>query len=148
MKDQLFTIFGVITAIFFLSMAVKSITKLKICALCMSISSTWLGLLILYWTERFNNPVILALLIGNSIVGIYYLLEKKVSERLHILKFPFFLSMVFVGYGLVKPEAWNSLPTILLLTGLWLLFGFLFAYQNTPKLTGLVKSIINCCKNW
>lgn len=149
MNDPLLLIFAAITGLFLVLLIVKTFVKLKFCVLCASISLTWITLLILYWLNLFEDFVLIALLVGNSIVGIYYLVERKTAEKFHIFRLPFFLSLIFVGYILIfTPVIGRLIPTVILLVSLWLIFGFLFLYGHNPKLKSAVSYIINCCKNW
>lgn len=149
MNDSLFWIFIAITIIFLLLLVVKAVGKLKFCVLCASISLTWIALVVSYWLSLFNDLVLIALLVGNSIVGIYYLIERKIAEKFHIFRLPFFLTLLFVGYLLLSATAPGRLiPTVIFLVFLWLIFGFLYFYGHNPKLKSAVSYIINCCKNW
>ncbi|MBI5413731.1 hypothetical protein HZA42_05280 [Candidatus Peregrinibacteria bacterium] len=149
MDNFLFIIFAAITALFVLLLIVKSVGKWKFCVLCVSVGITWLTLLVLYWSGIFNNSAIMTLLIGNSVVGIYYLAEKKTAERLHIFRLPFFLTLLLAGYELVTATAMSKLiPSLLLLAFLWLLSGILFTYRDNPSFKKAVTSILECCKNW
>ncbi|MBI5753949.1 hypothetical protein HZA40_02285 [Candidatus Peregrinibacteria bacterium] len=149
MKDPIFIIFGAITVAFIVLLFLKVISKSKLCVLCASIGLTWISLLILFWLNLFNNPLLIALLIGNSVVGVYYLVEKKTPERLHIFRLPFFLTLLFMGYFLVSTSTIGEfIPTLGLLALLWLIFGFLYSYSHNSKLKSAVSYVINCCKNW
>lgn len=149
MNDPLFLIFSSITVLFLIFLIVKKFVKLRFCVLCASICLTWVTLLVLYWLDLFEDFVLIALLIGNSIVGIYYLTERKVPEKFHIFRLPFFLSLIFIGYILIfAPMIGKLIPTAVLLVFLWIIFGFLFFYSHTSKLKSVVSYIINCCKNW
>lgn len=149
MDNFLFMIFAAIAALFILLLIFKSVSKWKFCVLCASAGITWLALLILYWNGAFNNPVILALLIGNSVVGIYYLVEKKTAEKLHIFRLPFFLTLLLAGYELVAGAAFSQLlAPLLLLAFLWFISGILFIYRDRPSLKKAVASLLECCKNW
>lgn len=152
MKDPLFLIFGAISLIFIFLLMVKALGKWKFCVLCGSIGLSWLALLIVYWLNIFHNPLIIALLVGNSVVGIYYLVERKIAEKFHLFRLPFFLTLLFVGYWLIS---WPSifavdqlLPTGALLLVLWLIFCWVFLSRHNAKLKSFVSQIINCCKNW
>ncbi len=149
MKDPLFLIFAGITFLFLIFLFFKAIGKYKFCVLCSSVALTWITLLILLWLKQFDNPTLVALLIGNSVVGIYYLTEKKISEKFYIFRLPFFLTLLFIGYLLIFPVAVKSLfLTMAFLIFLWSVFAFLYFYSHNPKLKSIISNIINCCKNW
>ena len=68
-------LFG-ISISFFLLLGIKSLFKKKLeklCVICASVSLTWIFLLILYFLGKFEDLVVIALLMGGSVVGLYYL---------------------------------------------------------------------------
>lgn len=142
-----FYIFLTITVLFFLLLISKSLLKLKVCVICLSVSITWLAALTLYKLHYFDNPILLALFMGQSITGIYYLLEKKLHEKYHIFRLPALLSLSLGFYALLSPSPDIS-AILYLVLGLWLLFFGLFTYRKNPKLRTAVDKIIACCKDW
>ena len=149
MKDSLLLIWASITTLFFIMLIIKAITKWQFCALCASISLTWLTLLGLYWAKTFNDPILIALLIGNSVVGVYYLVEKKIAVKYHVFRLPFFLTLLLIGYALITQiQLERLLPSALLTAFLWAPFAFLYTYRNNSKFKTTISAIINCCKNW
>ena len=74
---NLFFVIAAISALFVILLVIKSLAKLKLCVICLSVSVTWLAMLVMYKLGYFENPALLALLMGQSITGIYYLFEKK-----------------------------------------------------------------------
>jgi hypothetical protein len=53
------------------------IWKIKICPICVVVSGTWILLLILRYFGQPIDLTLIALLMGGSVVGIAYTLEKK-----------------------------------------------------------------------
>jgi len=136
-----------IIAFFVLLMGVKEISKKKFCVLCGAVFLTWFLLLILYWKGLFTNKLIIALLMGSSVLGIFYLVEKKVKESWELFRLPFYLTLVSLAYFVL--EGLESLgKAALVLVPLWVIFGFLFVYKNNNKTSSFVKKLIECCKNW
>lgn len=136
-----------IIAFFVLLMGVKEIFKKKFCVLCVAVSLTWFLLLILYWKGLFTNKLIIALLMGSSVLGIFYLVEKKVKESWELFRLPFYLTLVSLVYFVL--EGLESLGKVaLVLVSLWVVFGFLFVYKNNNQIGSFVKKLIECCKNW
>lgn len=151
MKDTLFLIFSSVIVLFILLLIIKAFLKTKFCVLCLSVGLTWLASLILYKFDLFDNPILTAMLIGNSIVGVYYLVEKGIGERFYVFRLPFFLTLLFAGYFLMTAFDFvgaQFFVTTMLLIFLWLLCGFLYFYRRNAKLKSVVSYIINCCKNW
>jgi hypothetical protein len=136
-----------IIILFFLSLAANSIFNSKICSICVSISLTWIGLLSLYWLGYVLNTLIIGILMGQSITGVYYLAEKKTNETLHLFRLPFLLTLTLAAYLLISKniEMTKEVGIIVLL---WLAFSILYLFRNYTPATNLVKKIINCCKNW
>ena len=137
----------VITGLFFVFLITKSFSKWKFCVLCASVSVTWIGLLLLHWFEEFNEPLIIAVLMGQSIVGLYYFLEKRTSEALHVFRLPLLLTLTLVALLAIGTPV--SLPSSLgLLAVLWIVLSLLYFYRQSPKTKIVVDRIIACCKDW
>ncbi len=140
----------IIIGLFFSILLIKQFfhkkLKDKICALCLSIIITWAGLLILYWTGRFENLLIIALLMGGSVLGIFYTVERNVKKDLTLFRLPFFLTLLSMGYFLLTFE--NFLNVLILLVILWSIFLIIYLYRRNKNLNLLVKKIVECCKKW
>ncbi len=146
----LFPILGSITVLFVALLILKDVimkNKVKFCVICVAVSLTWITLLALFFLGKFSNTTLIALLMGQSILGIYYLLEKRVKEDLKIFRLPFLLSMIVIGYSLFEvAEDMLKIVTSLLL--LWIVFILLYLYRSKPRVNKFVKKIIACCKDW
>lgn len=145
--NNLVFVFSLVTTLFFVLLAVKSFFKLKFCVICASVSLSWIVLLILFYAGIFYERILLGLLIGQSIVGMYYLLEKKLAEKFRFFRLPFLLSATLIGYVLLIPaeSVWYALGFLILI---WLLFGSVFYLRSSVYLRGFAKKILECCKNW
>ncbi len=144
-----FYVFAGIIAAFFVLLVAKEFfaRKTRLCLVCASISLTWLTLLVLYKKGIFDDVVILSMLMGQSIVGIFYLLEKKTREELHLFKVPFLLTLTFAFYSVVVfPEDFVKVAS--LLGALWAALLLLFFYRKNSAVNSLVKKILECCKRW
>lgn len=139
-------IFLAIVLFFIIFLAIKGIAKKTFCVICASISLTWLAFLFLYYAGLFREPVLIAVLIGESIVGIYYLLEKHIKENLLIFRLPFLLTLTFAAYLLFARKEIISIG--LFLGGSWIAFLTIYIYRHNVGLKGLTDRIISCCKNW
>jgi|SRR3989344_7468585 len=77
-----------ITVLFFIFVLIKDsiykITKINICAICAAVSITWISLIIMKLLGYIIDNVIIAILMGQSIVGIMYYLEKKLRNKLFV----------------------------------------------------------------
>src|SRR3972149_8869501 len=54
--------------------------KIKICAICATVVSTWMGLMVLKLVGFDINKIILAILMGQSVTGFMYLLEREAKS--------------------------------------------------------------------
>src|SRR3989344_7913610 len=136
----------IIVILFFIFLIIKSFLKGgykdKFCVLCASVLVTWLVLLI---SNLFNNKIIIGILMGTSITGVFYFLESHIEEKLKIYRLPFFVTMIAIVYFLISKLI---IETIYLLIILWLVFIFMYLFQNNQTLRGISKKIIECCKKW
>ena len=143
---MLFWLFLVIVLLFFTLLAVKSKLPWKICAICLAVSMTWLVLLFAYHAGRFDNILLLALLMGQSITGIYYLWEKRTPEDWLIFRLPLLLSLLYLFYVIVDLTFyWQPL---VLLAVLWISSYILFLQRTKPSFKRTFEKIIACCSNW
>lgn len=134
--------------VFFLVLLIaKQITKWKFCVICASVSLTWMTLLILYWLRIFSQPVLIAVLMGQTIVGVYYFLEHKTDESFHIFRLPLLLTLTLAAF-VVLDVTINLSYSLSLLALLWILLLLLYFYRQNPKTKIVVDRIIACCKDW
>ena len=148
---DIFLILVSITVLFFFLLAVKELfgkrLKEKFCVICTAVTLTWVSLLVLYYLGLFDNLIIIALLLGQSSLGVFYLTEKKVKSDLKIFRLPFLLTLIIFAYLLlVLPE---KLPWIFgLLASVWLVFGFVYIFRRNENLKSFAKKMVECCRNW
>ena len=141
----MFYVFGAISLLFVIGILFKYFTKLRFCVLCVSIAFTWIVLLILFKSGRFHDQVLLSLLMGQSIAGIFYLVQGRIPKTLRIFTLPFFLSLTAIFYLLITADI--ILPVFVLLTILWVLAWLLFASRNDPGKRPLAKAVMECCED-
>lgn len=134
-----------IVGLFAVLLVIKKILRLRLCVICVSIGVTWILLLLGLGSGVFDDPVLVALLMGQSVVGIYYLAERKLPERYLVLRLPALLSLTYIAYGVLRGF---DLTAAAVLVGLWLVGVFVFAYQNSPRLKSVAGHIIACCRDW
>lgn len=149
MNAPIFIALASVTALFILLLIVKSMIGWKFCALCAGVTMTWLMLLVLLRIGKFDDVTIISLLIGGSIVGIYYLAEKHTREELHLFRLPFFLTLIAVGYEFITWKNPTELfSSLLFLFILWIFSAFFYLYRNKPALRSTITKLLECCKNW
>ena len=131
-----------ITLLFFVLLAIKSIFNLKKpCAICLSVTLSWITLLILYFLDVFTDKIIIAILMGHTSLGVYYFLEKRVNKRFLLFRLPYLLTSIFIIYSTLNGVIINVLYFILTL---WALFFIIYSL----KFNKLTKKMIACCKKW
>ncbi len=146
MSDPVLVLLGI--AILFVGLLIiKSMSKWQFCVICTSVSFTWMTLLALYWLGLFDQPVIIAVLMGQSIVGFYYFLEKKTREELHIFRLPLLLTLTLVAFMALGVTT-DLIQGLNLLAALWVVLTLLFLYRRNPRVRIVVDRIIACCKDW
>lgn len=59
----------------------QRLPQLKVCAICYAVSLTWLALLGLFLTHSSIDPLLIAILMGQSVVGLMYQLEKWFGQQ-------------------------------------------------------------------
>lgn len=143
-----YILYGVI-GLFVLILIVKAfLGKIgeKICAICLSFSLTWILLLIMYYLGKFENLLLIGLMVGLTILGLFYTWERKVKKQTTIFRLPLLLTLVLAGYYLLTFE--NLIKEAGLLAILWVLFVIFYFYRNNRKIKGFVDKVVECCKKW
>lgn len=135
-----------ISLIFLIILGLKKLLSVKACALCGGVALTWVGLLMLYKLGIFTDAILLSLLMGQSVTGIYYTIDKRVIPALRIFTLPFFLTLTTVFYMTVAGVS-SVLPPLLILLGLWVLAYVVFTYRNDPGKKSIANAVMNCCED-
>lgn len=134
-----------IAVLFFLYLILQR--WIRLCAICLASATVWVVLLTLTWAGIYEDAILVALLIGMSALGTYYLFEKNAPERLHMFRLPLLLTLIFAGYSLLGiPD--DILPSLFFLSALWAAFGTIYAYRNSKAFSGLIERLIACCRDW
>ena len=107
-----------VAGLFLLFLGVQQLTSVRVCALCAAVSVTWLVLLALYLLGYVTAPIVIAVLMGESVTGVFYLLERKTSERLHLFRLPALLTLTLIVLLPFIPMA-DVFPAALIVIGLW-----------------------------
>ncbi len=131
-----------IMILFFILLIIKNIFNIKkFCTICLSVTLTWIVLLILYFLGIFVDKIIIAILMGHTSLGLFYILEKKVREEFLIFRLPYLLTSISIIYFILNDFITSGLYVLL---GLWLLFVLIYLF----KFNKLTKKIIKCCEKW
>lgn len=140
----MFAVFGAITLLFVIAVVARNNFNLRVCAICAGIAITWMGLLLLYKLDKYHDTALLALLMGQSIAGIFYLLKDRFPKDLRIFTLPFFLTLTAVMYALITSEFMVSVFAFL--TVIWVVGWFVFTSRNDPGKKELAKATMDCCE--
>ncbi|MDP4008935.1 MAG: hypothetical protein Q8P71_00730 [bacterium] len=141
----IFISFLSVTVLFFLFLGVKKLLKLSICPLCFAVSLTWLWLLAFSMWWGAGDSILVAVFMGQSVLGILLLAEKKFPDALSLFRLPILLSLTFLVYASITKEF--SLEAVLFLLATWTFFGMLKLWEN-PFARSLVQRLVSCCKDW
>lgn len=146
--DNLLLVLITLTATFFILLGLKElfkqIIKREFCVICVAVFFTWIILLALYKSGLFNDIIIISLLVGETVLGIFYLLESKVNDNLKIFRLPALLTLISASYFLLAKN--NILNSFIFLSILWIVFIFLYFYRNNSKIKSIIERLIECCK--
>ncbi len=129
-------------------LALKRASGLRFCVLCASLAGAWLVLLVLYRAGVYANPVLLALLMGQSVTGLHYLLEKKVPEDLLVFRLPFVLTLTAIFYLLLVPAAATAAALAGVLAAAWAAAIAVYARRDAGRFKQLARQIVQCCRDW
>lgn len=149
--ELILLIFLGITVAFFGVLGIREIisknNKEKICSICFAVSLTWIILLFLFYAGKFLDKTILAILIGQSSLGIFYLWERTTKDKTKVFRLPLLLSLVLFAYTLIEGFLY-SMNVLIFLGILWVLFFGIYIYGSESKAGGIVRKLVECCKKW
>lgn len=139
---MLFYVLLGIILLFFLFLIMKNLfNSKKICAICLAVSIAWIVLLSLYFLEIFTNKTIIAILMGQTSIGLFYFL----NEKLGIFKLPFILTAISIIYFILEEI---GLKVIYLLISLWFIFLVIYIFKTNKNFGVFANKLIECCKKW
>lgn len=127
----------------------NKILPFRVCPICAGVSGTWLWMLSLSLLGYEIDLAILAMLLGGSVVGIAYQLEKKLPARKSALLWKtLFIPTGFVSaYSLVLSRWGAFVVSFIILC----LLAWIFVKvrprqaQTTQEVEGIKKKMENCC---
>ncbi len=140
-------VFGAAIAMFAVLLAVKAASGLRFCVLCASIAAVWIGLLALHRFGVTSDPVLLALLMGQSVTGLTYLLEKRVAEPWLVFRLPLVLTLTLAFYFAITLERALTAP-LAAVAAVWVVALVLFANRHPGALGNLARQVVACCRDW
>jgi len=143
------SIIYLIIGLFFAILVVKSFLGKKgekICAICSAFALTWILLLVLYYLGIYDNLLLIGLLMGLTILGVYYTWERNINRERTLFRLPVLLTLVLIGYFLLTLE--NLIKELGTLVILWVVFGIFYFYRSDSKTRKFIDKIVECCKKW
>lgn len=130
----------------------NSVFRFKICPICAGVSGTWIWMLVLYFSNYSNSwlyldPWIIALLMGGSVVGISYVLAKRVPARLDLVWKTTFIILGFAAaYELLTQNfAYFAVLFILAAGASWFFALRKSTRKENSKVEQIKKGLENCC---
>ncbi|MBI5389645.1 hypothetical protein HZB01_04685 [Candidatus Woesearchaeota archaeon] len=146
-------VFVGITGMFLMLLLVKELLpaeiKQRFCVLCSSVFVVWVALLILLRIGFFQNPILIALLIGQTTIGLFYLIEHALEnkyKRYLLFRLPIYLTLTLIAYLIINPR--EVAGAVVVAGGVWTLLGLVYLYQQIPRLNTFVNKVVECCKRW
>lgn len=145
----------------FIAVKLKGINGKSICPICATVSLTWIILLFLHFFEIWKVDLyFLSILMGASICGMMYLVEKKIESTIKkaVWKISSVIFGVFLVWGIISHQNWK----MVLLTGIFYLGLILFflkkkkgnreggiaknnSLEETSEKKNWLKKLENCC---
>lgn len=109
----------------------------NVCPICVGVSGTWISMLGARFLGYSVDPTVLGILMGGSVVGIAYQLEKKIAnENAKVLWKILFIPAGFVAvYGVVQSSWYVFLGALVFLPLL------AYAFLKTPKQKEMSKTV-------
>lgn len=135
-----------IAILFVVFLAIKHVVEIEFCALCAAVSGTWIPLLMLYHAGYYANETIIALLIGQSIVGLFYAIKSSIPDRFNVYVLPGLLTATVGGYTVLRPEPLAYPIVVLVVT--WALATIAFVYRRDERFRTAFDQLVDCCKDW
>ena len=110
MADMVYYILLAMVGTYFMwlvvSNLVSKILKFKICAICATVVSAWIGLLVLKLMGVVVNQIIIAVLMGQSVVGFMHFLERMAqttnNSKLLLMKPVVIIVGTLVAYWIIS----------------------------------------------
>ncbi|MBI2484997.1 hypothetical protein HYW18_02525 [Candidatus Uhrbacteria bacterium] len=126
--------------------AIFSRTKRALCAVCAAISATWILLLVLSRADLFREPRLVAVLMGESAVGVMFLLARR-WPAFALFRLPFLLTLTWLTAIIVGVRG-DEAPTLIVLLALWSVFILIHLIRHVSWAGALWRRITACCRNW
>ena len=135
-----------LTTLFFLLLGLKNWTEWSFCAICVASTMTWIALTGLYILNLFDSLILIVLMAGMTLHGLYQLWEEKSSRKYLVFRLPLLLTGITALY---QAFVWQIYFELLgLLTALWAIFLTMYFYRENDRFEAYVDDIVECCREW
>lgn len=141
----MFYVFLAISLVFLAGLVIKSSLKKSFCVICAAVASVWLVLLYLYKYSDYSDTVLIGLLVGQSVTGIFYLALRKLPKALRIFSLPFLLTLTVVAYWAITGEVLTAV--FVLLAMLWIGAWVIFTSRHDPGKKKIADIFAECCED-
>jgi hypothetical protein len=145
---EFYFILGGISILFFILLGVKEFFNKKLkeqfCVICVSVSLSWIFLLILNFYNLFSDKILIGILMGHTSLGLFYLFESFSKKQMKIFRLPLLLTFISGIYFLL--EGFDKISFFVLIA-LWVIFIVIYVFVDS-KSRSFVNKLIECCRNW
>ncbi len=135
-----------LTALFFIFLGLKNWKGWSFCAICVASTLTWITLVGLYILDMFDSLILIVLMAGMTLHGLYRLWEEKSSRKHLVFRLPVLLLGITVLYQVFVWQIYSELLGLLVLV--WLFFLMLYFYRENDRFEAYVDDLIECCRDW
>ena len=126
----------------------NKLSYLKLCPICAGVSGTWIMFIALKFMGYEVNPVILALLLGGSVVGFSYKADKFVgSKKIMAWKLAFIPVGFLAAYDLVyfSPRIFIWLAVLAVIVYMFIFYKAKTREKEKDNIKNLEEKMKNCC---
>ncbi|MBE0619005.1 MAG: hypothetical protein IH605_00260 [Burkholderiales bacterium] len=146
---EILTTVASIVAITAAAWAAKKLLRVPLCPICLGVGGTWLWMVIARELGYTVDATMLAILLGGSVAGIAYQVEKRLPQgRSALLWKTLFIPPGFVAAYALAAAHWALLGTLSVALALLTAF-FLIApsalSEDSEKVNELKKKMQDCC---
>lgn len=133
-------------ALFFIFLGLKSWRGWSFCAICAASSLTWISLSVFYVLDLFDSLILIVLMAGMTLHGLYQLWEERSGRKYFVFRLPVLLTSIAVFYQFFVWSVYVELFGVLF--AVWLVFLFLYFYRENDWFESYVDELIECCRDW
>lgn len=127
----------------------QRLTSAALCPICLGVGGTWAWMLVARALGLAVDPTMLAILMGGSVAGVAYLIEKRLPpQRSALLWKTIFIPLGFVAAYALAVSLWAVLAasvTALTLLTAYFLHSSDAAAGQSEQINALTEKMKNCC---